>query len=220
MGRHIILPNDSLIRNLKRNYTDPLKKDIKILTIIDANCSECITNLKSWKKFITQIDTSQVGIVFVCHSIDHLMTFKNLDSTEINLSLPYFEDIGKELAAKNKLSDDKRLQTFLLDSANNVILVGNPSNNPAVAKLYEKEIKKLMKNSNTDTGNFGAEFKQEGNVVSISINGEAVWKDEAGNVLSEKQKNTLLKSGSYYMEHNPVLNEVILKNKQGYSTSN
>jgi hypothetical protein len=47
------------------------------------------------------------------------------------------EDRPKKI---NSLSKDKNFQTFLLDSNNRVILVGNPMNNKNIFDLYLREI--------------------------------------------------------------------------------
>lgn len=114
VGKKLVLPNDSSKINFSENHVDPLLKPLKILTVIDANCGCCISELNKWADYIKEVDTSKVGFVFLLHSIDNLITFEEMNQTNINFSYPVFYDKGKYIFSKNKFPDDKLYQTFYL----------------------------------------------------------------------------------------------------------
>ena len=145
-GNKISLPNDSLIRNTRGKYLNPKYKTIKILTIINGDCSVCVDELKKWKELIKRVDTSKVGFIFSVYSSDNLRGFKLLDRLEIHFDYPYFIDKNKEFIIKNKFSENKLFQTLLLNNNNEVILVGNPTTNKTIHKLYFEEISKRSGN--------------------------------------------------------------------------
>lgn len=142
LGKQLTLPSDSLIRNYDIKFSSPLTKKIKILTLIDGDCSICYNELEDWKKFMKKIDTSEVGAVFTIYSYDGLSEF---NQAQINFPYPYFQDNGEKILNINEVSQDKFYKTFLLDEDNKVILVGNPNIHEKISELYLAEIKKRTK---------------------------------------------------------------------------
>ena len=144
-GRKIELPSLNLARELENE--NPLKKEIKVLTIIDGGCGICIEELKQWKIFMNKIDLRKVGFIYLCSSGDDLQYFKKIYKDSIKINYPYFEDIGRKIFKKNKFSSNKLFQTFLLDSNDKVVLIGNPNESEKMNKIYLREIEKLIDSS-------------------------------------------------------------------------
>ncbi len=147
IGKQIVLPEKGLIQNKGYKYI-PNGKAIKVMIIINGDCSVCIEELKWWKKFMRKIDTSRVGFIFSIQSYDNLTAFKAMDSLEINLNYPYYHDKEKEYTIKNGFPEEKLYQTFLLNNNNEIVIVGNPKMSKGLSNLYLKKINELInKNS-------------------------------------------------------------------------
>lgn len=146
IGKKLILPNDSLIRNYNANKSpNPLTKKVKILAAINGDCSVCYEELKIWKNYINEIDTSQVGLIFVVSTFNKLIEFNDINNSLLKFNYPYFQDDGEKIVRENNLSDDRLLKTFLLDSTNKVILIGNPTMHESLYNLYQMEINKRIR---------------------------------------------------------------------------
>lgn len=138
-----ILPDNSLRVNQKNNI-NPLSKQIKLVTMVNADCGRCILSLQQWKVFMSSIDTNKVGFIFILFSSDNFMTFNELGDSIINFNYPYYLDFDKKIFKKNKISDKKVFQTFLLDSLNHVLLIGDPIGNNDLSNLYQEEITRII----------------------------------------------------------------------------
>ena len=110
----------------------------KVLTYIDSiGCSSCKLNLSKWKEFMSEVDS-------ISHQNTSFLFFLHPNNTrEIKIKLkdekfdyPMCFDNKDELNKRNKFPHDLNFQTFLLDSTNKVILIGNPIYNHNVRQLY------------------------------------------------------------------------------------
>ena len=61
---------------------------------------------------------------------------------QIEFNHPVIIDHTDIFYLKNKLPEDKRCQTFLVDQENKIILIGNPIYSDDIKKLYIRTIKK------------------------------------------------------------------------------
>ena len=207
-GKQLIMPNNHLMMNPGKYSIDPLSKKLKIFTLVNASCGKCVEELIDWKKFMSQVDTSQVGFVFLCHSNDRLMFLRHTDSLIVKLSYPYFYDPDKKLISMNSFSENPRYQTFLLDSGNKVILIGNPIYHEQIRCLYLRE---LQKRYNTITAGGGVRFINEPGRIRIQADENVIFKDEKGNILSKKEMKEKAASGKYMLDHNSNTNIITLK---------
>lgn len=144
-NKEIVLPNDSLIVN-NQKFPNPLIKKIKILSLINGDCSVCYDELREWKEFIKEVDTGKVGFIFNIYTFNDLIAFEDMNRNTLKFKYPYFKDVGAKIKEINDFSDDKIYKTVLLDEFNKVILIGNPNVHPDIRKLYLNEIKKRMDN--------------------------------------------------------------------------
>lgn len=199
-GKHFFLPNDSLMIKTNRSTFTPLSKKIKIATTINASCGACITELEDWMVFMKGIDTSQVGFVFLLYSNDQLMAFEKINSASIHFTYPYFHDKGRKVFLKNDISESKLYQTFLLDSTNNVILVGNPINNKDLSAIYQSEIKKRISMPRQSSEIHGVKVVRKDNCTVFYIDEEVKWQDENGKMISITEAKKLTADYDCYVE--------------------
>jgi hypothetical protein len=191
-GKKIILPSVKLMRSDNKKHTNPLSKKIKIVTVINGSCAACIDELKKWKTYMQTVDTTQVGFVYLIHSEDDLFTFKELNSDYIKLSYPYFYDIKKNIIKANKLNDNKTYHTFLLNSDNKVIIVGNPNKDKKIFDQYKTEI-----NKRTPKNKPSVVVKEGVNGTTIKISNGFIYKDQNGKILSTVEGDKMMSDNNY-----------------------
>lgn len=140
-GKEIIIP-DSI--KFKKHGIYPIdlyrqESDCKILVYVDSiGCTSCKMKLEEWNKMISHFDSIsnyKVEYLFVIHNKNP----KELSYVLINdnFEIPVFVDTNDILNKINKFPQDILYQTFLLNSKNEVLFVGNPVYNDAVKELYD-----------------------------------------------------------------------------------
>ena len=114
------------------------KNPYKIIRYVDStNCLICNLLLPRWETFYEQLP-SVVPIHFFIHAKGNkeLLHQIKLENTHINIHF----DKNDSINILNTFPDDKKLQTFLVDSNNQIIIIGDPILNPALQKLYFEAI--------------------------------------------------------------------------------
>ena len=144
MGDTLILPKISKVLHKDSLYhqNTTKTKGLKITTFIQGDCSICIDDLRNWQELF-QYAKSKTGvdILFYLYTSD-LAYFRNNIYEQALEQYPLIVDQNYGYIDKNSLPPDrKQYQTFLLDSNNKIILVGNPVYNSKLKDLYMEEIK-------------------------------------------------------------------------------
>lgn len=121
---------------------------IRIVTYIDGlqSCSECQFNaLKNWEKDIEVIGGGNVEYVVIFSGIreEQLQSAVDKYSLQIPLVLCKTADFGFKNSLHNKLTKNK---TFLLNTRNEIVLVGEPFNSEKLSQLYKQAIASLSGN--------------------------------------------------------------------------
>ena len=139
-----ILYKDSLYKKEELVNTNNNPK-LKISTLLWGECHSCIADLKKWKNFYEFVEKKDnAKILFYLYAPDLEFFRKSLYNKEIH-KYPFIVDKKNRYLNKNDLPfKDKVYQTFLLDSNNKVILVGNQIYNDELMKLYKDEIDKRL----------------------------------------------------------------------------
>lgn len=139
-GRTIVYPADmtfSVLGKDSAGYSFP-QNEYTIMTYVDSvGCTSCKLQLPTWKYFISMVDTMANG------KVSFLFAFHPKNKKEISFLLkrdrflyPVFIDEKGGFDALNHFPSDVNFQTFLLDSQNKVIAIGNPVHNKKVRDLY------------------------------------------------------------------------------------
>lgn len=152
LGKEIVIPEGSIyqIGDTAVEYCFDAA-DFKIVTYVDSTgCTACRMKLNEWDKFINEIkgiDDVEINFVLIIGTKDK---YQVTDILKINsFDHPVIIDTEFGFSKLNKISEDVKLHTFLLDKDNNVVIVGNPINNPKMKELYYK----LLKNQKDDIPN-------------------------------------------------------------------
>lgn len=149
LGDTLFLPEKTevLYKDSLYKKTNPInnKAKLKISTLLWGDCHSCIADLKKWEKFYQFVENKkEVEILFYLYTSDLKFFRKSLYKKKIH-KYPLILDKKLKYIDRNKLPfKNKTYQTFLLDSNNKVILVGNPIHGDKLMKLYKKEINKRL----------------------------------------------------------------------------
>ena len=118
------------------------KTDYKIVVFVDSvGCISCKLQLPNWKKFMYEVDSLCDG------NVPFVFFFQTKDVCELryilrqdNFSHPVCIDTEDSFYKLNRFPGEMMFQTFLVDSANRVKVIGNPIHNLSIKELYLKEI--------------------------------------------------------------------------------
>lgn len=112
----------------------------KIVMYVDSvGCISCKLQLAKWKEFMQEVDSieqqkNDVSLVFYFNSKDYKELRYTLRRDHFNY--PICLDKQDEFNKLNHFPSEMAFQTFLLNSDNKVIAIGNPIHNSKVKELY------------------------------------------------------------------------------------
>ena len=149
VGDTLTLPEKSNVLYKDSLYQEnfPFNKDLKlkISTLLWGDCKSCVAELEKWDTLFNLTQSKQdIGILFYLYTSDFSLFRKRIYNHNVQ-QYPLILDKEFEYIDNNGLPFKKKVyQTFLLDSNNRVILVGNPIYNKKLMKLYKQEINKRL----------------------------------------------------------------------------
>lgn len=152
-GRTIVFPDDCVFT---KNLTDTVdyrvsESSYKILVYVDSiGCVSCKLRLPIWKEFIKKIDSisdQKIPVIFFFHPKDYKEVRYMLKRYDFDL--PICIDRDNKFYNLNLFPTNIMFQTFLLDSNNNVCIIGNPIHNLNVKDLYLKQIEDCVQDIST-----------------------------------------------------------------------
>lgn len=144
--RILLADNMVFTRLVKDTIDNNLNTNCKILFYVDSlGCTICKMKMYEWASFITEITNivqDRVSFVLVINPDKQKNTLRELRSSLIasRFDYPIWLDMNDSLNKLNHFPPDERFHCFLLDSANRVILIGNPVQNPKIKELYIRTI--------------------------------------------------------------------------------
>ncbi|MDR2586137.1 MAG: hypothetical protein LBC84_07980 [Prevotellaceae bacterium] len=120
-----------------------LAKPLKIVTYIDKNsCSECALRiLLHWNSLLQELSDVSVGFIPVIYPNDISELVDVLQTMQIDFPLLY--DTENVFLKMNKLNRTLAVnRTFLLDSNNKIIVIGEPLASERLWMVYKNALKK------------------------------------------------------------------------------
>ena len=139
-GREIVFPDSMRLAGGGVFVKEP--SDFTIVAYYDSEgCTGCRMRLPKWLDFIKILEDYAEGDVKVYMLVspevkrDLIQTVNSLGLGEIVVV-----DSSGQFPSLNNMPEDPLLQTFLLDSDNRVVLVGNPFDSLVLERLYLKAI--------------------------------------------------------------------------------
>lgn len=141
VGKTIVYPDS--IETLDGIIFERPLTDYTILSYYDATgCTSCRMKLSKWNKLLKEIDSLKNDVTISLILVAETTKPKHIDiiAQQNKFHHTILMDSNNEFAKINHIPEDTELQCFLLNKENEIILLGNPLDNPAIWKLYTSEI--------------------------------------------------------------------------------
>ena len=122
---------------------DSISQRFKVFSYVDSmGCVSCKLKLLEWRNFISIVDSLYPNavsfqFVFQPYKVRELQLMLKRDKLSALICI----DKSGKFEALNHFPSEMAFQTFLLDSNNKVLAIGNPIHNPKVKELYLKIIR-------------------------------------------------------------------------------
>lgn len=120
---------------------DKLSQDVfqlkipKIVAIVNYDCGPCRESIKKWKEYLSNKD---ITFILIVRGGDEEF-YHEIQSKESSSFRYIYYDMGNVFELTNKIPQETRLRTFLINGENKIRIIGNPLFNKAIAKLYDEE---------------------------------------------------------------------------------
>lgn len=140
IGKEIVFGSQLIELNRNRVVVERGKtSENRILKVIEADCAACIIDFKEWDHFLREHDLGRsvemVFVVFgdrsVIEELDYYINSENRFGFHILLDTTHLFLVRNGIQSYHK-------QSLFLDKGNRVIMVGDPLNNEAILRYYEK----------------------------------------------------------------------------------
>lgn len=144
LGKSITFPDTvTLLKGsdlIRIKTSSILGSEYSIIKQITADCPRCIHDLRLFQEVVTnKMDTSVVKPIFIIFTTNFLQFSENV-LPEIKEIKPLVIDTLNRYILENHLPlFDQRFHTFLLDSQNRILIIGDPTN-PKIGQLYKRYI--------------------------------------------------------------------------------
>lgn len=169
-GKEVLLPENSIFTiQGKDTVPFPATADHKILVYVDSvGCTSCRLQLHRWKEFIAEVDSISGGAVqFLFYLSPKNVKEARYITRRDDFIHPMCIDLDNEINRINQFPEEDMFHTFLLDSANNVKVIGNPIHNRAVHELYMKTLTGRDTEKTTNTIVEISELKKDLGTLSV-----------------------------------------------------
>lgn len=138
-NKEILFPDSMEMKVFGRDTVCPdiWEAKYKILSYTDTSgCTECNMKLYDWTRLKQKTDSLglDVSYIFVAwvNIYEELETLQAINKCDI----PFFYDRTGKMQQLNRFPERRSFRSFLLDSANRVVLIGNPVDSKAIQELY------------------------------------------------------------------------------------
>ena len=152
IGRQIQFQNHNIyhINGKDTVITDTQSNPYKIIVYAVPNrCNDCTLRLGEWNLKLKELNQLQLSpkIVFIIQQVDYT-TFEHYTHV-MKPDFPFVYDSTGMFLSANKLPHNTMYHTFLVDSADRIVLMGSPLGNTTMWDLYKSTIARLVENGGT-----------------------------------------------------------------------
>lgn len=175
-GRKVVLSDNMIFTMMGKDTVDLLfHQPYTIMTYADSiGCISCKLQLANWKTLISELEA------IVPDKVQFLFLLNPKDTKELQRLLlrekfdyPICIDKNDIINRLNQFPKEVAFQTFLLDSDNRVVAIGNPVHNPKVKELYLNIIQ--GKTSTKEENSILTKIQVKENTISL---GRFNWQEE------------------------------------------
>lgn len=138
VGKEILIPSEIQLQILAMPVKLEKDRDFTIVSYVDSDgCVPCRMHLGKWRNFINEVKAIvdiDVNFLMILESDDNFENQQNLKAYKFIHPIAFDKrGIFRKL---NSLPKENIYHTFLLDSDNKILAIGNPSTNPKIKELY------------------------------------------------------------------------------------
>lgn len=140
-GRELTVDYDRFSIGGDPTVMNPAEYDYKIINYVDSSsCNRCRMKLDLWNLYMSRLDAADANVALftIVKSKDVEDVMNIVKSTPYNY--PIMLDSLGTFVNKNNPPDDIRFNTFLLDSDDKIVAIGNPALMPTVGDLFRNII--------------------------------------------------------------------------------
>ena len=116
------------------------KPYVYISYIDSASCSDCeLSHFSDWKMIDHTTDTSKYNHIFIIQprDVDRERIIEKIRTENHYLQNIYVDTIGVFKRHNPQLPKNKLLHTFMINSTQNVVLIGSPVNNKKIEEILQ-----------------------------------------------------------------------------------
>lgn len=141
-GKEIVFPDNIVYTIYGTDTVDyiPPKSEYTIVSYVDSvGCTSCKLQLNRWEAYMQEMNSlSKVDVSF--RFIFHPKEKKELSYLlkRDNFKYPIWIDNVEQFVNMNSLPKEPTFHSFLLNSENKVLAIGDPVQNPKIKTLFEK----------------------------------------------------------------------------------
>lgn len=139
MGKEIVFTNNLFLDVTKddQSFSDVFQqKSAKIVTVISYDCGPCRESIKKWKEYMKG---KSINFILIVRGGDEEF-YNDIRSNESRSFRYIYYDRNNLFELANKIPQESRFRTLLINNENKIRIIGNPLFNKAIAKLYDEEI--------------------------------------------------------------------------------
>lgn len=126
IGEKIIIPKNLVPCNATAKYYKPILKQKKIITIVEADCTPCVQELKQWQQLIKKkYSNLSVTYYFIAEGKPDYY-FKKIIIKDNDLKIPVYLDPNRKFVALNKIPIILKQHTLVLSRDNTIDFIGSP----------------------------------------------------------------------------------------------
>lgn len=138
----VVMPQGMTL--LSERFVNPFGKTDRIVVWFDAHaCSTCeVKRLNGWTSVLDSFGEEAPDPIFVFSCPEDLRDEFETTIANMEYDFSIWADYQNEFELNNKqIPADSRYHTFVIDSTNNVVLIGNPVYNKKIRQLYQSYFK-------------------------------------------------------------------------------
>lgn len=146
IGRNVVFPKDHIdtLRSQYCIYAGNVQTDYKILVYVDSSaCTSCNLDFFLWNELAEDANKTlpkKISFLFYCQPKNNgERVLKNLMSRD-KFEFPLFSDSTNQIGNLNDFKDAFQFQCFLLGKFNEILVMGDPTQNMKLWEYYKKII--------------------------------------------------------------------------------
>ena len=114
-----------------RDVLSKSKKEYRVISLINASCGDCITELQAWQPIVDVLDSTSILFVFIGYDTSYdLLQYNAFTLANFHYDI-FFDENNYFLSVNSSF-----YKTFLIDQNNQILVWGSPVKNRTLLQQY------------------------------------------------------------------------------------